>query len=230
MGETSTVNLYQFLKDASDSTPLKCEVFTLVNKPNDVFDKYGRCVGDIVITGKDGVKHNVNHWLVKMGYAFPAFYDSMTDDEINSIVNLSNEASSQQLNIWKFHSQQMDALDRTLLHDKKSATYDEAEDRKSPVIFPKLFRRLYSFEITGDQSFDSTKFQAFLKKSKDVIYGTGDFLADQQKTKASKKTYRSTLDRKVDVSGGILFKPEEVVFAEAETTLKNDKGKTITSF
>src|SRR5262249_37880764 len=75
-GESATVALANFLKTFGPG-PLPCRVVTRVDHPNDVFDKYGRFVGDIQIKkGKQEI--NINHWLVEQGWAFPAFYDSMT--------------------------------------------------------------------------------------------------------------------------------------------------------
>ncbi|HEX3851667.1 MAG TPA: hypothetical protein VHW01_11920 [Polyangiaceae bacterium] len=33
---------------------LKCRVVTEVEKPNDVFDTYGRFIGDIIVTDENG--------------------------------------------------------------------------------------------------------------------------------------------------------------------------------
>src|SRR5215213_4467884 len=74
-GKRATFELLKFLKSRATGMALDCHVETLVKSPNDVFDKYGRFVGDIVIgTDKNG---NVNHWLVKNGWAFPTHYNSM---------------------------------------------------------------------------------------------------------------------------------------------------------
>ncbi|HEV7599315.1 MAG TPA: thermonuclease family protein, partial [Bradyrhizobium sp.] len=78
-GESATIALATFLKSLGAS-PIPCRVVTRVNKPNDVFDKYGRFIGDILV--RKGAKEiNVNHWLVEQGWAFPSFYDSMMVQE-----------------------------------------------------------------------------------------------------------------------------------------------------
>jgi len=42
-------------------------VTTRVSKPNDVFDKYGRFVGDLLLSDVT----NLNHWMLAAGWAFP---------------------------------------------------------------------------------------------------------------------------------------------------------------
>src|SRR5262249_26009843 len=153
MGETSTVALYNFLKSHATGNSLRCEVMTLVNKPNDVFDKYGRCVGDIIIRDKNGKAININQWMVEQGYAFPSFYNSMTNSEINDIRSLANSAAVKKLNIWKYYDEVVKDLDRKLVLDKKDPNYSASTDRKPPVIFPKLYRRLWNYVIAEGNSF-----------------------------------------------------------------------------
>jgi endonuclease YncB( thermonuclease family) len=66
-------------------------VFTHVDAPNEVFDTYGRLVGDIEVT-VGGHKVDVNHWLVEQGFAYPTFYSSMNADEIKAFLALAKTA------------------------------------------------------------------------------------------------------------------------------------------
>ncbi|HEX3855007.1 MAG TPA: thermonuclease family protein [Polyangiaceae bacterium] len=63
-------------------TQVNCRVVTQVSEPNDVFDMYGRFIGDVIVTGTDGNEVDLNLWMVQNGWAFPTFYTSMTKDEI----------------------------------------------------------------------------------------------------------------------------------------------------
>ena len=76
----------------------------------------------------------------------------------------------------------MAKMDRTLVHDKNDTSCNEKADRKKPVHFPKLFRRLYSYEIAGKAKF-GTK-------------GCHDFLAYGQTN-----TLKHTLDEYVGTDG-----------------------------
>ena len=225
MGETSTVQLFKFLKSHTKEDKLDCEVFTQVNEPNDVFDKFGRCVGDIRIKDKDGKMVNVNQWLVENGWAYPAYYNSMTADEIKVLDNLADQAMAKKLNIWKFFSQKMAKLDKTLTHSKKDGTYSEKEDRKPPIIFPKLFRRLWTFEIQDQNAFTAAGYQQFIAGQKsDRCCRKADFLKSGFPKKAL------LIASFIGTDGSIKFKPADIIFKEGGTTLMNSKHKKITSF
>lgn len=59
---------------------IKAYVFSMVDTPDNPFDRFGRAVADIVISDTD---ININQWLVKEGWVFPDFYNSMSNEEIN---------------------------------------------------------------------------------------------------------------------------------------------------
>ena len=226
MGETSTIALYNFLKANATGTSIACEVFTQVDEPNEVFDKYGRCVGDINIKEKNGSTTDINHWLIEKGYAFPAFYNSMSFKEVKDIITLANKAQKAKLNIWKYVSYQMAKMDLTLIHDKKVGTYSATKDKKSPVIFPKLFRRLWALQIGEKKTFTTQAYNKFLETKKDdKVCLTSVFLKS-----GFPKKKPPILASFVKVNGKIDFKPAEIVFQEGGTTLKDDKGKKVTKF
>src|SRR5262249_49846324 len=68
-GATSTKALHDFLA-ATKKVTIDARVITQVDHPNEVFDTYGRLVGDIEIP-ISGSPINLNHWLVEHGWAFP---------------------------------------------------------------------------------------------------------------------------------------------------------------
>jgi tetratricopeptide (TPR) repeat protein len=49
---------------------VKAYAFSMVDTPNNLFDKFGRAVCDIVISDP-GI--NINQWLIEKGWAFPDF-------------------------------------------------------------------------------------------------------------------------------------------------------------
>src|SRR5437667_5473839 len=67
-GETATVALRDLLSGVGQGS-VQCTVTTFVNEPNEVFDTYGRFIGDIVVES-GGPAINVNLWLVREGWAF----------------------------------------------------------------------------------------------------------------------------------------------------------------
>lgn len=64
---------------------------TAVDQPDDAIDTYGRLVGDIEVTlnGKDVT---LNQWLMSKGWTVPSFYNSMSADEIQTLLKLGEEA------------------------------------------------------------------------------------------------------------------------------------------
>src|SRR5262245_47319689 len=102
LGATAAKALHDFLA-ATGKPSLDCHVFTQVDKPDEVFDTYGRLVGDIEVP-IDGKGVNLNQWLVEKGWAFPTFYSSMTNDEINTLLALGKAARSKKGGVWKYLS------------------------------------------------------------------------------------------------------------------------------
>ena len=132
---------------------------------------------------------------------------------------------ARKLNIWKFFSAKMQKLDRSLTHDKINATYSPTADKKSPVIFPKLFRRLWEFEIKNKQTFTTGGYHEFLMgKKDDRCCKTTEFLKSGYPKKSPLLGSFLTADGKIN------FMPADIVFKEASTTLKNSKGKPVTAF
>ena len=120
----------------------------------------------------------------------------------------------------------MAAMDRTLTHSKKDATYSARADKKKPVIFPKLFRRLWEFEIKNKKVFTTAGYNAFLlTKKDDTCCLTTDFLAT-----GFPKHKPPLLAKFVLPTGVINFKPADIVFHEGGTTLRDSAGNKITKF
>src|SRR5262249_48375726 len=136
-GETSTTQLAKFLAK-SGTSPIACVVRTQVEEPNDVFDTFGRFVGDIVVRIK-GKSQNVNQWLCANGWVFPTFYSSMTNQEITDLTTLSEKARKSQLGIWKKATADLSFFDPAQVfrnHGQPNPAQDSGR-----VIVPKLFRR-----------------------------------------------------------------------------------------
>src|SRR5262249_33207416 len=154
---------------------LVCTVVTAVDHPNDVFDTYGRLVGNILVT-IGGQELNVNNWLVEEGWAFPTFYVSMSSDEIEEIrtkwatgKNVPNRVGK------KLHRYvRMKDFDFTLIYRRKGAVPDPQADR-GPVNMPKLFRRLSVWAVNSKAGMVTGSFQKYLVTTKDEFHLTDDF-------------------------------------------------------
>jgi endonuclease YncB( thermonuclease family) len=225
LGATSTKALLDFLSSTGQAA-LDCRVFTQVDTPNEVFDTYGRLVGDIELT-VNGKLLNLNHWLVEHGWAYPAFYSSMTNDEINAILALAKSARSNKTPVWKFLSKIIGPFDFSLREPKVGDTSVLATD-KGPVIFPKLFRRYASFSARKKAKITAQNFQAFLASSggtPDFCFEIADFLANGVHSAVPHNFAEFVVSGKT-----IKFQPDSLVFKEAPSTLIGPDNKPIKHF
>ena len=78
---------------------LKCRVVTEVSTPNEVFDTYGRFIGDIIVHAPSGQAVDLNLWLAKTGWAFPTFYTSMSPAEIHQFRTAAASAARRKVGI-----------------------------------------------------------------------------------------------------------------------------------
>ncbi|MCK1384032.1 thermonuclease family protein [Bradyrhizobium sp. 21] len=226
LGATSSKALHDFLAGLGEAT-LACRVFTHVDAPNEVFDTYGRLVGDIEVT-IGGRKIDVNHWLVEQGFAYPTFYSSMNDDEIKALLALAKSARTKKLPVWKHLARTIGAFDFALREPKTNETDVLATD-KGPVILPKLYRRYTNWSARKKAKVTSQTFQKFLDEGSggkpDTCYAIDDFLANGVHS-ATPRNFAEF------VEGGktIKFQPEGLVFGEAPSRLVGADGKPITEF
>ena len=217
-GETTTIALGTFLAKAGGS-PLRCVVRTGVDEPSEVFDTFGRMVGDIFVT-VGGVEQNVNHWLCRKGWAFPTFYSSMTKQEIDDLIKLSESARNAKAGIWKRTTSDLSLFDRTLLFRNKG-TPDPAND-DGRVFFPKLFRRRSTFGIAQTAKMVSGLFKNYLKMEPDACFETADFLS-QGVTAATPRH----LDEFVSPATRFTVGPKDRVFQENKSRVVGKNGKPV---
>lgn len=211
-GESATVALANFLKTFG-SSPLPCQVVTRVDHPNDVFDKYGRFVGDILIK-KGNQEININHWLVEQGWAFPAFYDSMTEQEIRDLIGRAEAARKAGRDIWRKigFTNALGKLDLTLkTRPKKSALAPDA----GAVIIPKFFRRQYTWVVDvarGGSTAKDLKQYLLGAKKPDTFYDTAAFLKSLAQN--LKKPNEIKLGNAIDTKNRLTVMPKDFVFLE----------------
>ncbi|RZN33875.1 thermonuclease family protein [Bradyrhizobium sp. Leo121] len=226
LGATSAKALHDFLT-STGKTVLDCRVVTQVDTPNEVFDTYGRLVGDIEVT-VNGQAVNLNHWLVEHGWAYPTFYSSMTNDEINALLALAKIARSKKTLVWNFLSNTISPFDFNLREPKVGDLSVLATD-KGPAIFPKLYRRYTNWSARKKAQVTGQNFQAFLAAGSggtpDICFVLADFLA----TGVHSAIPHNFADF---VVGGktTKFAPDSLVFKEAPSTLLGPDNKPITHF
>src|SRR4029453_12454208 len=122
LAETATVELREFLQ-RGDQDPLPCVVRTAVDEPGDAFDTYGRLVGDIYVTIA-GAETDVNLWLVEQGWAFPAFYNSMSNEEIDRFYAAGRDAAKDKRGVGGIYEKTIGRPDFDLDFERKKAGPD----------------------------------------------------------------------------------------------------------
>jgi endonuclease YncB( thermonuclease family) len=226
LGATSTKALHDFLT-STGKTVLNCRVVTQVDTPNEVFDTYGRLVGDIEVTVK-GQTVNLNQWLVEHGWAYPTFYSTMTNDEINTLLTLTKTARSKKTLVWKFLSKSIGPFDFNLLEPKVGDLSVLATD-KGPAIFPKLYRRYTSWSARKKAQVTGQTFQAFLAAGSggrpDICFELADFLTNGVHSAIPHNFADFVVGGKT-----IKFAPDSLVFKEAPSTLIGPDNKPIDHF
>ncbi len=218
-GETSSKALHDFLSAKGGPSVLPCTILTQVDLPGDPFDSYGRLVGDVIVKigGKDV---NINQWLCRSGWTLPAFYNSMTNAEINVLLKLCKTAKQQQVGLWKFFSKQIAPFDFGLVYeDPKKVPVNMAKD-KGKFIIPKVFRRLTTYAARKKAgivnatfpAWVATQHKSFVPLALYLLHGTNgakDFLENH--------LIQNTFD----------LEPDQMVFTEDVSVLLS--GPTATS-
>jgi endonuclease YncB( thermonuclease family) len=218
--ETATVKLLNFLAKAGQD-PLPCRVETAVDSPDEVFDTYGRFVGDIIV--RIGQReYNVNRWLVRMGHAYPAFYNSMSVDEINALRAAADEAWANDRHIWRNLSDYADDFDWELQYRRPSRipVYVETADM-GEIVLPKLFRRLAKWEVNRYAGMITTTFWSYLDQRNDACYLTEEFL------EAPTTAPIHGLHEFLHMDNYFECWPEDLVFREASSRLIQPGGGTV---
>jgi endonuclease YncB( thermonuclease family) len=226
LAETGTMAVGNLLKGASGLTEVPCVVRTRVKKPNDVFDKFGRVVGDVYVT-VGGTEVDLNHWVLEQGWALPALYNSMENDEINRVLAMAKVAEQDDRGVWGFPLKDVRKFDFKLVYRNKGKP-NPAKDRGA-ASFAKVFRRVASWRVLGKAGFANGTFQEYLKAHPDDCYRTDEFTKHRKGWKADKKYLRKLSDF-VTAKGEFRSRPGGLVFVESESTLKDKDGNKITKW
>jgi len=218
-GESATVALHGFLSKAG-SGPIKCTVRTAVDEPSDVFDTFGRFIGDIFVR-VGGQEQDANLWLAANGWAFPTFYVTMSAQEIGDVVTRTETARKRKLGIWKQVSSNLNPFDNQLVFRNKG-TPDPAHDT-GPVIMSKLFRRRSTFGVAQTAKIAAAgPFRDFLLAlaKPDVCFATDEFL----KVGHSAST-QHRLAEFISVAGAFQVGAKDLVFNEMPSHVVGKDGK-----
>ncbi|WP_162914002.1 thermonuclease family protein [Taklimakanibacter lacteus] len=219
LAESATIALSKKLKSIHKKT-VECRVYSLVDRPYEVVDTYGRFVANIMV-GK-GFRLDVNIWLTEAGWVYPTFYSSMEKEEIEALLTAMKEGQKAK-RVWKYYSLDTGKFEARLIYRGEGAEPDPAAD-KGPVLMPKLFRRQVGFQMEKRAQVSSGAFVDFLRRSPDDCYTLADFLKAGPNSAATRKLHEFMKGTK------FTLKPHELVFREKFSTVVTETGKVIEAF
>ncbi len=194
MGETCANALHAFVS-AFGQADIPCEILTRVSKPSDVCDVFGRVVGNIVLI-IGGARIDLNHWLVREGWALPGFYNSMTKPEILALLADHDAAKADRRGLFskkKIVSSKLASFEPQRRERKGPSSFKPFSD-KGVVNFPKFFRRQAERHVRSAIGENvQTDLRSFIaKKGDDLALRRKDFLKLKPPTtgKAAKAKFR----------------------------------------
>jgi len=224
-GESSAAALGAYVATGNGAR-VDCQVLSRVDQPNELFDTYGRLVGDILIE-RAGQMVNLNRWLVENGWAFPAFYVSMDAAEIAGLSEAWRRAPRNPRRPAGRYARTIPAFDPTRVRRPKGSAPEPGGDR-GPVLLPKLYRRQTSWWARRRAGLYRRSFADYLrgKERGDLFYLTEDFLAHG----AFSAPARFWSDYLRDGGRRFTLGPERMVYTEQPSTLLDADGEPVRTF
>jgi endonuclease YncB( thermonuclease family) len=209
--------LHGFLSTTNQPV-LECEVTCRGNEPSDVFDGYGRMIGNVHVK-VNGQLHDINYWVVKEGWAFPSFYDSMTLEAINPILN-AWAIGLKKSPVGKALSSIVGELDFKLVTEHGNGTYKSGSD-KGPVLYPKLFRRLVNWSVQKRLGILNDSFFDFVAKGAEKWKLMADYRADPNTQNSH------DLTELITQTGTVMLDPASVVFVADRSSKVMKNGQVV---
>lgn len=223
-GKRATFDLRKKLDPLASGTKVDCHVETLVKSPADVFDAYGRFMGDIIIADGNRIV-NINHWLVENGWAFPAHYNSAKVGEITAINALwTSGKTGIRKSISNRATNDMYGLPAGNAGDDPA----EATQDKGQVVFLKLLRHLVALRENPLGTNTLMAFEAVPKNKKDKVIRLDVFKALTPSQRAHpEKNKAALIELHSLITDGNRLDPDPttLVFLEKPAVLKNSNGK-----
>ena len=213
-GESAALALLSFLAKTGKSV-IPCTVTTAVAEPTDVFDTYGRLVGDVWIK-VSGRQTDINLWLVRNGWVYPSFYDSMKAAEISAVL-AAWQSGKTKGRVAHALSKTVGKLDFELVYRSGKNLNVVSGADKGAVLYPKMYRRLVTWSAEKKAGVTAKAFKQFVTDGGDKYRR----LADYVEHGANAKLY--PLADLLGAGGACNLKPERTVFHEdPNSQLKKD--------
>jgi endonuclease YncB( thermonuclease family) len=211
--------LNQYYYEENNKKFIKVYAFSKVDSPNNLFDKFGRAICDIVIS-KDDI--NINQWLVEKGWAFPDFYNSMSVPEINVLRNKDAIASNSHAGIRESYSKELIVpFDFNLTFDGTNTIIDIEQDRGN-LNLPKFFRKQVNYEVLkkcGISTFNTLK--DYIKFENTRCYKTKEVMENNNQSKVYQLSDFINEEGYMDIDVG------DLIYMESESQLVNKAGTVL---
>ncbi len=221
--ESATVALAAHLKYYTTTDAVEAIFESEVDLPFEVVDTYGRFIGNIYVGNAN--ENDLNTWLVENGWCTPAFYTSMSKEEIAIFLSAWQKGKKIKGRTSKSIIKNATKFDWDLIYREAGTVENFAiSDDKGKSIMPKIFRRQVAWMVAKKAGVITTKtsFKTQLKKSPDQLVLLNEFIANGI---TASKVY--ALHDFITDEGRILKKPEEFVFQEKPGTLVGPTNKKI---
>ena len=136
--------MFNHLKQFTDTGVVVVVFESEVDKPFEVVDTYGRFIGNIVVNGD----RDINTWLVENGWCSPAFYTSMSNEEIDIFLKAWVKGKKIKGRTSKSISKIASTFNWDLVYGKPGTiqNFMVGED-KGKTIMPKIFRRQVAWMV-----------------------------------------------------------------------------------
>lgn len=211
--ETGATKLGDLVKKLGAEIP--CTAISQVSRPTDVFDKYGRFVGDVVIRRKNK-EVNLNRWVLENGLAVPGIYDSMTEEEIDAIQNAYDKGLGK-LKKW-YAGRVVKFNPKRIFRRKPANPKPDIDAAKGDFFLPKLFRRQALHFALKSSKITNAGFLTYVATLRD------DFMLLERYLQYGKDADPQPISEMLD-GDKLRYGPTEVVFKEATSRLLDSQGK-----
>ena len=225
-GETAAIALHGLFARVGKGV-IPCKVVTMVDHPNDVFDMFGRFIGNIHVQ-IGGKTVDANLWLAENGWVFPTFYNSMSPTEISDVLTRTTAARKKKLGIWPHAIQHVGQFNMGLT-ERPVGTKPTPKADIGSVLMPKIFRRLVKFSVSQENQIFSKDFRSYLGTQSDPVVDRTAFLKNPNKA-PSKSSPDANLESRFSPQEVLLKDPGDMVFFEKPSTLVDKAGTRILKF
>jgi endonuclease YncB( thermonuclease family) len=223
-GETAATQLGKKIATFGDDT-INCEFISAVDKPFDVTDVYGRFVGNVRVG--QNFKLDINTWLVEQALAYPSFYDSMSRDEIETLLKAMTKGKAKK-RVFKDYTKDTNVFFTKLLYRRpKKTVVIELRDDTGALLMPKVYRRQVTFRMQKKAGLVSGSLVEFLlaQKKPDQFHRLDEFMKPTGGKNAPVHNFSELFKGKT-----FNALPHEVVIREQGATLVDSKGREVDDF